>query len=214
MPKVIRQSVSPYPFTKGVLGADSWKVVQTHLSNEITVLRYLTSKIVFTEEILTLEEISILFVAFEELVKKSSRDKFYRQKYLVETFLFRQVYQSLENLLRKDPKQRCEQLSKNYSFYRGKLFSARYFYAVRGQVQRLFEIRLKTRFPKKFAPKTFIGKGYGDHGTAKEPAYDGCLTWQEVAGAKLWTEVDAPTVLDIEIGIFQNFKVHQAQLLK
>lgn len=37
--------------------------------------------------------------------------------------------------------------------------------------------RDKSRVP----PKAYIGKGYTDHGTAKDPAIDGSPSWQEVA---------------------------------
>lgn len=36
-----------------------------------------------------------------------------------------------------------------------------------------------------FPPKTFIGKGYGDHGCLRDTAYDGSPHWTEVAMAHL-----------------------------
>jgi len=214
MPKVIRQTKSPIPFTKETLGADNWKVVSARLSNEMVVMRYLVSKIVFTDEEISLEEISVLFIAFEGVCQKAARDKCYRTKYMQEVFTFRAIFQSLENLRKLSRTDRFKKLATTYSFYRGNLFSRRYFYSVKGQIQRLYDIRLKVRFPKKFAPKAYIGKGYGDNGTAKEPAYDGCLSWQEVAGAKLWEDVNEETAIDRENAIFKSLQVHRLQILK
>jgi hypothetical protein len=143
MPELIRQALTPKPFNTKELSSDHWRIINAQLSNEITVVRYLTSKIVYTEEFITLEEISVLFIAFEEIVKKSARDKLYRGKYMPEIFMFRAVFQSLDTLLKMDPHYRQKLMKENYSFYGGKLFSRRYFFAVKGQIQRLFEIRLK-----------------------------------------------------------------------
>lgn len=49
------------------------------------------------------------------------------------------------------------------------------------------------RDKKTLPPKAYIGKGYGDHGTAKDPAKDNSPSWQEVASKDLdgeWQEND------------------------
>jgi hypothetical protein len=158
----------------------------------------------------TAEEIAILFIAFEELVKKSSADDLYRQKNLLEVFNFRAVYQSLNEIQRMNPDDRHQKLQTMYNFHRGPYFTARYFYSVRGQLIRQYEIRVKVRFPKKFAPKSFIGKGYGDNGTAKEPAFDACHSWQEVASAQEYNE-DTETRIDRETKLFREFRIHHLQ---
>jgi hypothetical protein len=210
MPKVIRQTIAPHPFTKEELSKNHWNTLSVQLKNEVVIVRYLTSKIVHTSEIVTPEEIAILFLAFEEVVKKSSSDALYRQKNLLEVFNFRAVYQSLNEIQKMDPSDRFKKLSAMYAFSRGPYFTARYFYSVRGQLIRQYDIRIRVRFPKKFAPKSFIGKGYGDNGTAKEPAFDACHSWQEVASAQEYNE-DSETRFDRETKLFREFQIHTLQ---
>lgn len=209
----IRQTIAPSPFTTKSFSENHWRTVRAELSNEFVVLRYLTSKIVFTEEVVTEEEKVALFLSFENAIAKCSRDEGCRRKYASEIFIFRAIYQSLDHLVRKNPTQRHHELEEKYNFYRGKLFSRRYFYSVRGQLQRLYQIRLQTRFPRKFAPKAFVGKGYGDHGTAKNAAIDGSPDWKEVAMTLSEQEIMAETRLDREQEMFRSFRVHQNQII-
>lgn len=71
----IRQTIAPSPFTTEKLSESHWKCVKAELSNEFVVLRYLTSKIVFTEEVVTEEEKVALFLSFENVVAKISGTK-------------------------------------------------------------------------------------------------------------------------------------------
>lgn len=53
--------------------------------------------------------------------------------------------------------------------------------------------RFKNRaLSSKSSPKRFIGVGYRDSGTARDVAFDGSPTWQEVAGASVSFETQAP----------------------
>lgn len=208
----IRQTIAPSPFTTEKLSESHWKSVKAELSNEFVVLRYLTSKIVFTEEVVSEEEKVALFLSFENVVAKIARDEGCRRKYGSEVFTFRAIYQDLDHIVRMEPELRHNRLETKYNFYRGKLFSRRYFYSVRGQLQRLYQIRLQTRFPRKFAPKAFVGKGYGDHGTAKNAAIDGSPDWKEVAMTLSEQEIMAKTRLDRELEVFRSFRVHQNQI--
>lgn len=213
MPKTFRQTNSPNPFKKVSLSKNHWAVIQQQLGNSTVVCRFLISKIVFTEDQLTLEEISILFGAFEDIVQKSARDKIFRAKYLNEMFTFRAIFQDLESLLWMEGNKRTE-VMKRYEFYRGKLFSARYYYAIKGQIARKFSIAVKIRFPKKFKPKAYIGKGYGDKGTAKNTAYDGNPSWQEVASSNCESYSSSPSYSEKEEQIFSEFRVHNLQMIQ
>lgn len=51
-----------------------------------------------------------------------------------------------------------------------------------GRLQHHFEYRRKQR--TRVRPKSFIGRGYRDHGTARRPAWDNSPPWQEVAAAE------------------------------
>lgn len=209
MPEYSRQSQTPSPFTIKEISSNNWKNVVVKISNSFTTLRYLTSKIVFTDLDFTSMEAVTLFCAFEETMLKIENDPKARAKYGTDVFTFRAVFQSLDNLVRLEPSQRLKIMQETYGFYRGKIFSRRYYYAVEGQANKLYLTFIKTRFPKRFPSKTYIGKGYGDHGTARNEALDGTPSWQEVASLEI----------DIEGGnarnpdFFRSLQVHQSQLL-
>lgn len=212
----LRQTASPDHFTEKELSETSWKtLVVKFFAKEEVVIRYLVSKIVYTDESISLEETVALFTAFESLIQKMARHPVLQQKYGSELFIFRAIFSSLENLRTCDPRTRREQLESTYSFYRGKLFSRRFYFSVKGQVQKFFIARIKTRFPKKFPPKAFIGKGYGDHGTAKDVSLDGSPGWEEVASVLISRNESYAiyTILDKEAQLFSDFRIHDEQVL-
>jgi hypothetical protein len=96
--------------------------------------------------------------------------------------------------------------------YQGKIFSRRYYYSVEGQAQRLYQTYVRQRFPKRFPAKTYIGKGYGDHGTAKNKAFDGTQSWQEVAGDSDYQTANSTSERTADY--WRQFQVHPGQLLK
>lgn len=212
MPRISRQTIAPHPFTKKELAESNWKQLIVKISNSTTVLRYLTSKLVFTEESFSYVEAVTLFTAFEEVMLKMQKDRVFQTKYGPELFMFRTVFQSLEQLVRMQPQQRYQKLKTMFGWYRGKLFSRRYYYAVDGQAQKLYETFIKQRFPKTFPPKSYIGKGYGDHGTAKNKAFDGSQSWQEVASDQEYQEKNCYQVVDPDY--HRQFQVHPGQLIE
>lgn len=181
MPKNSRQTKIPDPFTTKELARDNWKELIVKMSNAVTCFRYLTSKIVYTDKSITMQEAVVLFAAFEEMMRKIEIDRTFKEKYFWTTFVFRSVFQSLDALVEMDPSERRRMLEKQYECYRGIIVSRRYYFSVEGQSANLYQTFLRKRFPKKFPAKAFVGKGYGDHGTAKNEAYDGSPAWQEVA---------------------------------
>lgn len=209
MPEYSRQTITPEPFHIKELAGNNWKQLVVKLSSFVTCFRYLTSKIVYTDQSFTQQEAVVLFCAFEEMVKKIEKDPEFRQKYSWTVFTFRAIYQSLDSLVLQNPKERQRKLGEIYNFYRGKIVSRRYFYAVEGQNAKLYETFIKTRFPKKFPAKTFVAKGYGDHGTAKNKAFDGTPSWQEVAMAN---ETESDQTVETA-RFFRTFQVHESQLL-
>lgn len=211
MPRNSRQTIAPHPFTTKELAESNWKQLVVKLSNSTAVLRYLTSKLVFTEESFSYVEAVTLFKAFEEIMLKMQKDRAFQTKYGPELFMFRTVYQSLEQLVRMQPQQRSQKLGTMFRCYRGKLFSRRYYYAVEGQAQKLYETFIKQRYPKTFPPKTYIGKGYGDHGTAKNKAFDGSQSWQEVASDQEYQERNCSQ--ELEPNFHRQFQVHPGQLI-
>lgn len=210
MPRYSRQTIAPYPFTTETLAESNWRTVVVKMSNAVTVLRYLTSKLVFTEESFSSVEAVTLFTAFEECIRKVESDRGFQFKYGSEIFIFRAVYQNLESLARIKPSLRLKTMQETYGFYRGKVFSRRYFFAVEGQARKLYKTLLKQRFPKRFPAKTFVGKGYGDHGTAKNKALDGSPSWQEVAGRENYRGASSS---ERSIDYHRSYLIHHKQSL-
>jgi hypothetical protein len=182
------------------------------MSNSVTVLRYLTSKLVFTEEIFTQVDAVTLFCAFEDVIQKLERDRGFAAKYSVDVFYFRALFQQLDYLSDLEPSFRFKKLRSMYQGYQGKIFSRRYYYSVEGQAQRLYQTYVRQRFPKSFPAKTYIGKGYGDHGTAKNKAFDGTQSWQEVAGDSDYQTANSTSERTADY--WRQFQVHPGQLLK
>lgn len=210
MPRNTRQTIAPDHFTEEVLSRNSWKVLGKMSENEVTMVRYLTSKIVYTDEPITLQEITVLFLSFERLVEKIAKHEKVRAKYGYDLFVFRSIYQSLESIMKSDPTDRPKKMERYFGFYRGKFISRRYYFAVKGQIQRELRLRIITRFPKRFPPKAFIGKGYGDHGTARNSAFDGSPSWQEVAMSEHPELVQVEKLDTVEFH-FRSLTIHPLQ---
>jgi len=209
MPRIPRQTIAPEPFTKKDLAESNWRELVVKISDSAVVLRYLTSKLVYTEETFTSVDSVTLFCAFEEVMLKMSRDEAFRAKYGPETFVFRSIFQSLDYLVKLHPSERRRELEECYSFYRGKLFSRRYYYAVEGQSKRLYQTLVRQRFPKTFPAKAYIGKGYGDNGTAKDKVFDGSPSWQEVASDRRFQEAIVQPAKAVDY--HRVFQVHELQ---
>lgn len=209
MPEYSGQSQTPDPFTLKELASNNWKNVIVKISNSFTTLRYLTSKLVYTDLDFSSMEAVVLFCAFEEVMLKIEQDPSARAKYMHEIFTFRAVYQSLDRLIKLEPSQRLQMMKETYGFHRGKIFSRRYYFAVEGQANKLYLTFIKTRFPKRFPAKAFVGKGYGDHGTARNEALDGTPSWQEVASLEV--DIEGGNARDPDF--FRSLQVHQSQLL-
>lgn len=212
MPRNPRQTIAPLPFTVKGLSENNWRELVCRMSNRVTVLRYLTSKLVFTAEVFTQVDAVTLFCAFEDVMQKLERDRGFAAKYGPEIFMFRSVFQQLDFLSDIEPSVRYKKLESLFNGYQGKMFSRRYYYAVEGQAQRLYETYVRQRFPKTFPAKTYIGKGYGDHGTAKDKAFDGTPSWQEVAGDSDYQTANSSTEKSADY--WRQFQVHQGQLLR
>jgi len=215
MPKSSRQTTAPQPFSMGALSEDHWNQLYCRfLTKEIVIVRYLLSKIVSTELPLTSWESVALFLAWEKVVIKSTRDSAFHWKYSAELFRFRAVLQQLDELTCLDPKLRFSMLSREHSDYQGKLVSRRFFYSIEGQLQQLLELKIRKRWSKRFPPKAYIGKGYGDHGTARDSAFDGSPGWKEVAMSKSNSESSSNVEIQTNEDVFSNHRVHPSQLMK
>lgn len=209
MPRISRQTIAPCPFTTQALAENDYRALVVKMSNPATVLRYLTSKVVFTDKEISKVEIVTLFAAFDEVIQLMEGDRAYSQKYGSDVFTFRSVFQELDFLSDMCPKERHQKLSKKFDFYRGKIFSRRFYFSVEGQAKKQYETLIIQRFPKRFPPKAYIGKGYGDHGTAKNKAFDASPSWQEVSVSE---ETRSQVTRDRNVDYYRSFIVHKSQL--
>jgi len=114
----------------------------------------------------------------------SEKNPEFKQKHFHYLWITRGVLQSLNaELTLEDRISIRKSLESSLSHGRG-YFSARIYFGRKFEMIRAYKVWIKTRFPKKFSPKKFVGVGYGDHGTARSVASDGSPHWTEVASDK------------------------------
>jgi hypothetical protein len=165
------------------------QVVYGRGSKRITLQRAITSKIVHFEKEVTLKDLLVLFDNLLWCQWKSEVDPDFKKKFglhlKVQAYILIQERVN-ERDLRGTIKKLRNRFLKNFNHF---IFPKRNVKNVLLQQYRFVEVR----FPrpqgidnKKLPPKSFIGKGYRDKGTAKNPAYDGTPSWQEVSNARLW----------------------------
>lgn len=147
----------------------------------MAVLRYLLGKL-FWEESLGLDEYVILFELFASL--ESDRDPCFQKKY-------RDSLAAVHELLLEIRDERTfplqvEWLVERETIRRDNLVipSQRSFFGMKGQKGLRSSYRLVLQrhvIPQRAKPKSFIGVGYRDKGTLRNPAVDGSPSWQEVS---------------------------------
>lgn len=214
----IGQSSSLDPFTTKALASNDYNELKFESKKVDTVVRFLISKLVFTSEELTLLESTALFLSYEQMVIKVAKDKIYKQKYGYDIFLIRHIIQSLKDLVESPPDARFAFMEEYRSlFHRNTHFSRRYYFAIKGQMKRSYNLFIQRRFVKKFPAKAFIGKGYRDKGSAKNVSLDGSPSWQEVAVDEINRNSPEFYKQDISEKIeweFSNLISHSAQIFQ
>jgi hypothetical protein len=165
-------------------------VLQVNYSRKlkrVSLQRALVSLIVHYPEQATLQDLLALVDNLLWLQDKAKKDPVFRDKFgvtlevltfIVKTKLGRQYFNSVSKV-------RIKYLSNVLkSNLEGFFFPKRNTLNQYKLVKGLFNVRaavqqgtLKSQLP----PQAYIGKGYRDKGTAKNPAEDGSPSWQEVA---------------------------------
>lgn len=141
------------------------------------------SKFIFgLEDEFTTDDGVALFLAWENLVEKSANDQGFHRKHHTYIWFSRVVVQTVgsKKCSKEDRLKFQKQIMDILSHGRG-YFSAQIYFGMKMRAEKLYRLYVKTRFPKKFKPKQFVGVGYDDHGTAGNDAYDGSPHWTEVA---------------------------------
>lgn len=160
----------------------SLRVVYGRNLRRVTLQRILTSKIVFFPELVSYEELLVFYDNLIWLSRRATQDHDFGKK-------FGESFEDLSKRLRLikiegrfdkaklDMSQRFRELS---NFYIPK----RNFRAVWSHCSGKFQVlpSKPSGIPnKELRPKPYIGVGYKDKGTRRDPAYDGSPSWQEVA---------------------------------
>lgn len=165
-------------------------VIISKKAKKITLLRYLLSKIVYETEKVAVRDILTLFQCILEVQDLAQRDPNFNEKFglaleatssLLKGVRFRKFDPKTLNALRKAILNVPE----------GFLYPQRNLSSVAMKVEGLYSLTIYRQLGKRtklLPPKLYVGKGYNDKGTARNPAFDGSPSWQEVAMGVLFDE--------------------------
>lgn len=140
----------------------------------------LLSKLFFVrEETFTEKDQVALFTVYEKMVEKCAVDGNFKEKYGHELFFMRNIFKNLPAFVadQQSIEKMVEFLQQVLSHKRGWLSRDIYF----GMKMQIYKVEMQYGEPKKVKPKNRIAVGYRDKGTAKDSAWDGSPSWQEVA---------------------------------
>lgn len=210
----IGQSSSLRPFSLEKFGSNNFNHLRFESKNDVVLFRFLISKIIFTEEILSDLDITALFLSYENCCIKAANDRNFGDKYNGSIFATRTIIQSLQEIKSMQPKDRFQRLEEFREYRGSKMFSPRYYFAIKGQLKRQFNLWIEERFKKKFSPKSFIGKGYNDKGSAKNYSLDGSPNWKEVAMSYREDLVENTTRSEKIERYFLNLRIHKSQIIR
>jgi len=160
-------------------------------TKRITLFRNLLAQLCYADYGLSLEETLVLFDLMSGFPEQVSKDKQFAQKYsewliTVHGALSALPVLSFPLVLTEDKRKKLAEELKPL------LPSSHAFYGWKGnpalvhsfKVIPNIDLGLKKRLP----PKRFLGVGYRDKGTAKDPAVDGSPSWKKVARVNAETD--------------------------
>lgn len=161
-----------------------YKMIIKKGTNRITLYRFLFAKLVYASEGLSLEEYLLFHHLYYDLTDLVEKDPLFCAKY---KFQFEKMESIMKQLggVRVFPvilEESCKEKIKR--IFIEELPTQRAYLGLAGQrdLRSCFRLVLNdTIVPKKVPPKRFIGVGYKDKGSRRDPAYDGSPSWQEVA---------------------------------
>jgi len=159
-----------------------YKVKVKKGTNRIVLLRFLIAKLRFSIEGLSIEEFLLLNHLILDLGE--SKDPLFWEKH-------KQLLEKSESLIYALNKVRMFPVCSNEEgkilldrIFDDKMLSPREYFGLAGQLslRQSFKIVLQDALlPQRLPPKRFIGVGYKDKGTCRDPAWDGTPRWQETA---------------------------------
>lgn len=151
---------------------------------KITLLRYLCSKIVYEVDKIQSLDLIVLYDALLWAQMKSNNDGAFRKNFGKSLELLAEILKRNPAIGRVYHKSLAEKLRREFDKNWDFLFPPRNYPAVKERMSGNYHL-IRAKQPgkpiKSFPPKRFIGKGYGDKGTLRNPAVDGSPAWQEIA---------------------------------
>jgi len=155
-------------------------------TKRLTLLKYLLSKFVYDHDGLHLDEYIVLHELYYDL--SESRDPSFNQRYgrkLREISIFFQKLSEAKNFpLRWEKNQ--DSVETLASYFEDIVLSQNAYFGMKGNrnIRESFMLSFRDSvIPKKIPPKRFIGVGYKDKGSWRDPAFDGSPGWQSVASS-------------------------------
>lgn len=166
----------------GLKSPSALRVVYGRSLKRVTLQRILTSKIVFFPDEVSYQELLVFYDNLIWLSRRASQDKDFGKK-------FGEDFESLSSSLRLVKVEGRIDRAKQELSQRFRALDR--FYVPRRNFQTVWN-HCKGKFQvlpykpsgvpnREIKPKPYIGVGYKDKGTRRDPAYDGSPSWQEVA---------------------------------
>jgi hypothetical protein len=181
-----------------------YKVLIKRGVSRYKLFRYFVSKIVYDDEGLHLDEFLLLIELFYQF-DESKDPNFQDNLNNLRNEGFKEFFEHLRKV-KIFPFQPKDDTRLKFQVYtQSVIYDSRSFFRIKGQ-NRNKDFRLifkDTILPRRTPPKPYIGIGYKDKGSRREPALDGSPKWQEVATyfANLEEGLENPrTSSDIESG--------------
>lgn len=150
----------------------------------ITLIRYLTGKVVFLPEKVQRIDILLLFDSLVTLQDLLEKEEDFKRKYGSDLESLALILKSFKLHPRTkvlDVKKLGEQIENRIPSF---VLPRRNLSTVWNHVQKMYYYTASTDSGteiKRLPPKGYIGKGYTDKGTARKPELDGSPPWQDVA---------------------------------
>lgn len=176
-------SLQDFPEYEPGIFSSSTTIVIGKKVRRITLLRFLVSKVVYGEDDIELRDILAIYSCMLDVQNLAERDPTFNQK-------FGSTLEVLAKLLKgvkftKFDLKNLKQLRKSLLNVPSEfLYPKRNLAQIKAKVGGTYSLSLLRSSgieTKKLPPKLYIGKGYSDKGTARNPAIDGSPSWQQIA---------------------------------
>lgn len=176
-------SLQQFPEYQPGIFSSSTTVVLGKKVRRITLLRYLVSKVVYNLESIELRDVLAVYSCMIDVQSLAERDPTFNQKFGSTLEVLAKLLKGVKftKLDEKNLKQFRKALVNTPEDF---LYPKRNLAQIKAKVGGTYSLSLLKSSgieTRKLPPKLYIGKGYSDKGTARDPAIDGSPRWQDVA---------------------------------